>query len=296
MPQAFTILRPEAINIVLWEQCLRNNEKQASIYMHFNYLHAITDNWFAVVNQDYSIITAIPYRKKWGIFYAYTAPFLQATTIIGPVTTSDKKEIVSIIQQKFRYGTIAIHNIDELGIGEKKTNFILPLNTTYNNIENNFSADLKQNIKKAYKYHLQYIPSNTIDEAIHFYRTLNGNKTPHVKQINYTKLANYCERNINDFYIRIVQDQNHNTLAIALLLKKYNKLYNILNAATVEGKKLGANHFLLSKILEEFSNTHLIFDFEGSSIPGIQQFYQGFNPATEYYTIYHYNMLLRCKL
>ncbi|MEN9597923.1 MAG: hypothetical protein RL596_234 [Bacteroidota bacterium] len=295
MPQVFTILTPQEVDTVLWEQCLHNNKKQASLYMHINYLHALTDNWLPIINQDYSIIAAVPYRKKWGIIYAYTAPFIQATTIVGAATAIEKKAILSIIQQKFRYGTLALNNINELSIGEEKTNFILPLNTIYANIERKFSADLKQNIKKAYKYQLQYTHSNDLDDAITLYRIMNDHKTPHVKENNYSKLTNYCTNNSDHFYIRIAQDPNNRTLAIALLLKKYDKLYNILNAVTDNGRKLGANHFLLSNIIKEFSNTNLTFDFEGSSIPGIQQFLQGFNPITEHYTIYHYNMLLRFK-
>ncbi|MFW1442904.1 hypothetical protein ACEV7Z_23210, partial [Vibrio parahaemolyticus] len=76
---------------------MKKNSTAASIYMHPPYLDMLTDNWFAVVNQDYSIITAIPFKKKWGIPYAYTAPFVQATSIIGNASMDDQKAIIQII-------------------------------------------------------------------------------------------------------------------------------------------------------------------------------------------------------
>ncbi|MFX6040696.1 hypothetical protein ABTE96_22240, partial [Acinetobacter baumannii] len=78
---------------------------------------------------------------------------------------------------------------------------------------------------------------------------------------------------------------------IALLLQKYNRIYNVLNSVTKEGRKLHANHWLFHKIIEEFSNSNMIFDFEGSSIPGIRNFYKGFDPMEEQYTILKFNLL-----
>lgn len=291
MPEHFTILHSGEIDAIQWEQTLKKNSTAASIYMHPPYLDMLTDNWFAVVNQDYSIITAIPFKKKWGIPYAYTAPFVQATSIIGNASMDDQKAIIQIIQKKLLYGTVALHNISPLNMGESKTNFVLPLSSSYETLYTKYTTDLKHNINKASKNELAYHHINTINDALNLYISLNSAKTPHVQKGIYSRLKKYCEQNQPDYCIRSVKDSKGNLVAIALLLQKYNRIYNVLNSVTKEGRKLHANHWLFHKIIEEFSNSNMIFDFEGSSIPGIRNFYKGFDPMEEQYTILKFNLL-----
>lgn len=291
MPEHFTILHSGEIDAIQWKQTLQKNSHSASIYMHAPYLDMLTDNWLAVVNHDYSIITAIPFKKKWNIPYAYTAPFVQATSIIGNTSTDDQKTIIAIIQKKLLYGTIALSNISPLAMGAVKTNFVLPLNHSYETLYAKYTSDLKHNINKAIKNELTYHNTNSIDDAMNLYISLNSSKTPHVQKEIYGRLKRYCEQNQTDYCIRSVKDSKGNLVAIALLLKKFNRIYNVLNSVTNEGRKLHANHWLFHKIIESFSNSNMTFDFEGSSIPGIRNFYKGFNPMEEQYTVSKFNLL-----
>jgi hypothetical protein len=68
-------------------------------------------------------------------------------------------------------------------------------------------------------------------------------------------------------------------------------LYNIANTVSEKGRKMHANHFLLSKIIEEFSEQPRSFDFEGSVIPGVKEFYTAFGPQKETYFTHQYNNL-----
>ncbi|MBX9733579.1 MAG: hypothetical protein K2X37_05930 [Chitinophagaceae bacterium] len=291
MPAHFTILHAAEIDIIQWEQTLKKNTTKASIYMDPAYLSTITDNWLAVVNADYSVITAIPFKKKWGIAYAYTAPFVQATSIIGDLSHNTKQTIIHTIQKKLLYGTLASYDINSLNIGETKTNFLLPLNRSYEIIHENFTNDLKKNITKAAKKELVYDSTNNLNEAIHLYISINGHKTPHIQKGIYDRLKKYCTQNQSNYHIRSVKDKYGNLVATTLLLVKYGRIYNLLNTVTTHGRRLQANHWLFHKILEEFSNSCMIFDFEGSSIPGIRSFYRGFSPLEEAYTILKYNRL-----
>ena len=164
MPEHFTILHSGEIDSIRWEQTLKENSAAASIYMHPPYLNLLTDNWIAVVNRDYSIITAIPFKKKWSIPYAYTAPFVQATSIIGNTSIDDQKAILTIIQKRLLYGTVALSNISPLNIGTVKTNFVLPLNSAYETIYAGYTGDLKHNINKAVKNELTYHESIYLTE------------------------------------------------------------------------------------------------------------------------------------
>jgi hypothetical protein len=49
-----------------------------------------------------------------------------------------------------------------------------------------------------------------------------------------------------------------------------------MNSTLPEGKKKEANYFLLSRLWMEFEGSGMIFDFEGSDIPGVKEFYKKF--------------------
>jgi hypothetical protein len=48
---------------------------------------------------------------------------------------------------------------------------------------------------------------------------------------------------------------------------------------------------LYDKILEEFTETPLLFDFEGSDLPGIKSFYEKFGATNQPYFHWHFNQL-----
>ena len=89
----------------------------------------------------------------------------------------------------------------------------------------------------------------------------------------------------------MIKKQKHELLAIALLLKDDNRIYNLANSTTTLGRKTEANHFLIDNILKEFANTTFIFDFEGSDLAGVKIFYQKFGAVEEPYFHWHFNNL-----
>jgi hypothetical protein len=62
-----------------------------------------------------------------------------------------------------------------------------------------------------------------------------------------------------------------------------------MNSTTEAGRKMEANHFLLNSILQQFAGSNLIFDFEGSDIPGVKIFYEKFGAVNQRYYKMHFN-------
>ena len=65
----------------------------------------------------------------------------------------------------------------------------------------------------------------------------------------------------------------------------------MISCITNDGKRVEANYFLYDRIINEFANTPVLLDFEGSDIEGIASFYQKFNPVNEEYPHIRYNNL-----
>jgi hypothetical protein len=64
-----------------------------------------------------------------------------------------------------------------------------------------------------------------------------------------------------------------------------------MNSTTPDGRKKEANHFLLDQVIKEFAGKPLIFDFEGSDVPGIKSFYEKFGAINQPYYSLHFNLL-----
>src|SRR6266540_2812535 len=75
------------------------------------------------------------------------------------------------------------------------------------------------------------------------------------------------------------------------LINNLKKAYNMMNSITPEGRKKEANHFLFDSIFKEFAGSNLLFDFEGSDIPGIKSFYEKFGSVNQAYYKLHFNHL-----
>jgi hypothetical protein len=52
-----------------------------------------------------------------------------------------------------------------------------------------------------------------------------------------------------------------------------------------------ANHFLLDRMIKEFSGQQLVLDFEGSQIAGIAEFYRQFGSTPEPYPFLRFSQL-----
>lgn len=284
------IVDKHTVNKEKWNSCLATSGL-ATLYASIDYLNIMVDDWIGVTNENYTFVIAFPIKSTFGIRYTYTPPFVQQQNIHGTITEKEKEAVWKILTQIIKYGSFA--SAEPLASGkilEQKTNFLLPLHQPYTNLAAAFSNDLKRNIDRASKRTLQYDTAE-VDTAIKLYQQFNGYKTKHVTANDYHRLHQFCKNNKEKIITQKVVNDSGEIVAIALCIQFQHRIYNLLNTTTQEGKKISANHLLLSKIIEAFAERDLYFDFEGSSIPGIKQFYQGFNPIEETYTISRFNLL-----
>ncbi len=277
------------INSDKWNECVDTHK--AKIYFKFEYLNLMADNWIGIVLNDYEAIFPICYRKKFGITYSYTPAFIQQLGWIG--NSIDWKIIEEHILQLVSFGDIMLNDNNTINNLPEKANYVLDLDNHYEFIYNNYKSDLKQNLKKAAKENLIYVENADINNAIELYKNIYAtrmNGTSERDFMNFKKLCNLFHQTGNCI-VREVSNSENNLLSIALLLKDNHRFYNIANSTTELGRKTEANHFLMDRIINEFSSTNMIFDFEGSDLPGVKTFYQKFGAVNEPYFHWHFNNL-----
>ena len=125
------------------------------------------------------------------------------------------------------------------------------------------------------------------------YKEFNSNNLLHVNETVYQKLTIIFEKfqQQNKVLIRKVTNNKNELLSIVLLLKDDKRYYNIINYTSPKGRITDANYFLYNNVLKELANQQMLFDFEGSDLPGVKKFYEKFGAVNQPYFHWHFNQL-----
>ncbi len=288
------ILPSDKINQYSWDQCVQKNSN-GLIYTTSVYLNQLSEQWNGLVINDYETIMPLPWKKKTGVRYCYTPPFIQQLGITGDMTKETAKQIIATINAFVSYGDFQFNfsnsPLQQIIPVIPRTNLIIDLSNTYEIIRARYAHDTTENIRKAENKSLLYEKEYRTDGLI-LYQELYGKKMPHIKKEDYTRFKHLCNKLLaeNQCFTRTVT-HNHEVLSTAILLKDNKRIYNIMNATTQNGRQKEANYFLFDQLVREFAGSRVLLDFEGSDLPGVRNFYEKFGAAPQPYFYYHLNQL-----
>ena len=276
-----------------WNRCI-DSATNGLIYAKTYYLDAIANNWSGVILNDYEAVMPLTFKRKYTITYVCMPPFIQQLGIFFKESlTSDLfDKMMAVAHQKFRFGEYNFNHQNENNILTPRNNYLLSLNQDYTFLKKNYKDDLKKNLTKAAKNKLKYSLSSNASLAISTFKLLYKNRLP-ITNSDYNKLEILSDDLFKkkEILVREVKNANNDLLSIALCLKDMKRIYFLLSATTLTGRKLKANHYLLDKLINEFASHELQLDFEGSDIDGIAHFYKNFGSKNEPYYFHRWNAL-----
>lgn len=283
------------IDKVKWNTCVEVNSN-GLIYSTYDYLDRMCDNWHGLIINDYYSVMPLPWRMKLGIRYGYVPAFIQQLGITGNNAAIDVAQILNSIHSLVSYADLHF-NFSNFAIKEHamvvaRTNLIIHLSAGYQSIYSNYKQSLKENIKKAEQENLTYTDTS-IESAITLYRSYYSERLASIKESDYLRFIALCQllQKEKQCFARSVINEQGQLLSTGLFLKDNKRIYNLMNTTLPEGRNKEANHFLLDRVIREFAGQQLIFDFEGSDLPGVKFFYESFGAVNEPYFHYHYNGL-----
>lgn len=273
-----------------WNGCIGESQ-HGLIYALTDYLDHMTEQWTGIVINDYEAVLPVPWKKKFGIKYTYAVPFIQQLGLFSKHESIVDDEVMKAIFSVCRYGEYYFNYASHVSGAIARVNYVLPLKP-FNELIKSFSDDAQQLVRKTLLSDLEYT-SASLDEAIDLCRELYGNRFPNVKESDYENFKRVCRffSSKDAVVLKKVSDKKNNTLAVVLLLQYRDRLYNLINGTTPEGRAVKANYFLLSNVWKEFESSNLLFDFEGSELPGVKEFYEKFSPQNQPYFNYRFNHL-----
>jgi hypothetical protein len=143
------------------------------------------------------------------------------------------------------------------------------------------------------KYQLSYHTSANFSAAIQSFQQLYAHQMKGIESADYQALTDVCVllHASGNAFVKEVRLPNGDILACDVFLKDERRIYYILSCTFPNGRTLGANNFLLDQVIQEYAGSALIFDFEGSDVPGIEWFYKKFGATNQPYFTLRWNHL-----
>jgi Acetyltransferase (GNAT) domain len=271
-----------------WDACI-SNATNGLVYGYSFYLDAMARHWDALVLGDYEAVMPLTFNRKYGIYYLYQPPFTASLGIFGKeITAAVTQAFLQAIPGKFRYADISLNHgnfFTAAGFNlHQRTNYILPLTKSYEEIYNGYRENIRRNIKKCRQQNCTVKKDFAVDEVIALAKLQPGS------------LGNVTDADLSNFkslYGQLHQQQKAITygictaggelLASCVFFFSHQRAYYILVGNHPNGKTMGASHALIDAFIKDHAAGNLLLDFEGSDIRNLAFFYSSFGAVEEKY-------------
>lgn len=286
----------EKIDLTKWDKCIANAQN-GLIYGYSFYLDHMAKNWDALVLNDYEMVMPLTWNRKYGVYYLYQ-PFLTAELGIfgNNINAEILESFLLSIPGKFSYWDISLNhqnvfNLKKFRLYSRK-NYVLDLNKPYRILSDNYSENIKRNIRKAQqsgcKSTKDFDGEKVIQLALAQMR--NYSKESSANAERFRKLYSYLHREGKATTYGILSTTNE-LIASCIFLFSNNRAYYILVGNHPDSRTTGASHALIDSFIKDHAGKRMLLDFEGSDIPGLASFYSSFGASEEKFAAIKLNRL-----
>lgn len=257
-----------------------------NIYSQSAWLDIVCSDWELLWDSNFQNFLAVPVYKKLKLIKAVQQPFFtQQLGLVGPNSGNSElqKAFIDTLLKHYPLGIYHFNNGNVLNESHLtlRTNLILPL-TDYQ--LDNLDGHHQRNIKKATKHGLAFKLIEA-DDLVSFYFEHNPQSPTFSEELKYQGKSIVHLLNQHGNFLSLAAVDNLGNIQSCLGLGFFrNRAYCLFNTSTTDARKIGAGHWLFAEAFQLLNNKEIeIFDFEGSEIPGVAKFFEGFGAIPEPY-------------
>ena len=276
------------IDFAKYNDCLMN-AAQYKCYAERTYLDITAKKkWDLLVYNDYDAVMPLPYIKKMGIKFIVNPKLCQQ---LGIFSNSDSLEIndqfLEFLQKKFRIWYYAFNESNRFTTNlKKRKNYLIPPDR-YETVRAKYSPKRKRKLRLDEDV-LQNSSIVEIDDFRQAQSFIELNMVGLGKQRDLKEYLRIFEAFYKQGYLKfygfIYQSELINLIAIHYSAKSATLLGTFNNRNFV---KLSGASVLIDYIIKQTIENR-IFDFEGSEIPSVEEFFRGFRPELKEYSVLSY--------
>ncbi|WP_052248463.1 hypothetical protein [Chryseobacterium taiwanense] len=277
-------LKYHEIDFKKYSDCLENSQQRK--YSATKDFLDITSGkqWEALVYNDYEAVMPVPFVIKYGVKIVHNPRLCQQ---LGVFSSKDdikiNEDFLNYLKENYLVRIYTFNDANHFNSTiESKNNFLI-FPDVYEKVYAKYSPKRKRKLRLDEEV-LQYseIKEITYDEAKNFIKTNFIGAKSESDKLSFMKIFElFFAMNFLKFSAFYYKSKIINIIvtfcdkdAIALLGTFNDKEYVKLSGASV----------LIDKAIKENIETH-IFDFEGGSLPNIEEFFRGFRPELKPYSI-----------
>lgn len=288
-------IRSQDLDIVKYNDCIENSI-QSRIYAFSWYLDIVADNWGVLVQDDYKAVMPIPWKKKYGIKYVYPPFWLLELGVFSLDENQDINSFLEVLYCDFKFIELRLNTKNKF----LKSDFLinkqfqyLDLKIGYESILKGYNRNRKREIIKANKHHLIENWNDNPEKLITIFKANIAERVKGVSDKDYTTLLNIMQLSIQKRVgeLLTIYDTNDKLLAAAFFLKHKNKVTQLVCASDVSNRKNGVHAFFNDRAIFKYQPHFSVYNFGGSSMKNIANYYTSFGATTEEYQQIKYNNL-----
>ena len=283
------LLENKKIDKVKWDRII--NESHFSNYALKSYfLDAIFPNWSAIVYKDYEVVFPLTVKSKFGIKYFITPifiPFLGFSSSIKSISDVTDNILFELNKQA-KYLNLFLDPFSSSFIkgneSYQRKCQVLDLNDNYEILYKSYSVNHKRNIAKAKKNRLEVKSSKDVKTLIQLFKDSKGKDLKELKKSNFEALTIALQETLihNDGVLLECYNEKE-LICSAFFAVCGNRITYVKGFSDVNGRKLGAMHFIIDYVIKKNSDSNFIFDFGGSNNAQVAKFNYGFGSNDLFY-------------
>lgn len=287
---AIQYIKRKDLNETKYNTCIAQS-LNSRIYAFSWYLDTVADHWDVLVYGNYEAVMPLPWRQKWGISYIYIPAWVQQLGVFGSTTLKEHQiqMMIDAIPKKFKKIDIHLNEQNFLNhsLVSARTNFLLKLEDSFEEIQKNYQKNRNQALKSALEFDTTIKFSSKPHAILQLHQEFIQPKT-HLKNRDLDNLIKLLSTLKIDTDVYFYESWYQNRLiGGAIFLKSQNRYYYLLSAVNDEGKKMQSMSVILNEFIKNHAEQDCLFDFEGSMIPGIASFFKSFGAKKVNYYLYH---------
>lgn len=288
-------LEQKSIDHSRWDECIGRSEN-GLIYAHSFYLDALSDNWDALVLNDYEAVMPLPWRKKYGIRYIYQPLFAAQLGLFGNGLSSQLlNEFFDAVPKKFRYWDFTLNHANVFALDQYpmqlRSNYVLNLDKDHSSLHSAYRENIRRNIKKALSYGCTTSTGIPVKDIINLTLQFSADRSvdPQSLQRFESLYETLHQKGLAKTYG--VLSKEGQLLSSCAFLFSHKRAYYILVGNHPNGRTLGASHLLIDAFIKDHASQPLLLDFEGSDLRNLAFFYSSFGASEEKYASMKLNRL-----
>lgn len=277
-----------------YEQCL-DAGGHTPVYAWPWFLDIMAREWEVLVWEEYRYVMPVARHRKWGIGYVYQPPFAQQLGIFPQPPPEITFQFFSFLASEYRY----IHTTSGFGDQEaRKAGFevfslhtrLLALQPGYKAVAQGYDDYITQNLKKAALHGVTVTPEKNTE--IFFAMQRLAREIPMPAQ-SWPRLRRLMEATLSDGrgVLLAARTNDQEVVAAAFFILWRQRAYYMAVCSSPRGREQRAGFLLLDTFFREHAGQPLTFDFEGSSVTGVDRFFAAFGSTSAPYFLFHLNRL-----